>query len=102
MNQERTLISDIEVQKFLNEHHNKTVIELTYLTGGKHSEAFSYTVDSKNYVARFNEKDRGFLKDRYAYEHFSKDIFLSHKYMISVNIKMVFTIAFQKKLSVKL
>jgi hygromycin-B 4-O-kinase len=74
MSQERTLISDIEVQKFLNEHHNKTVIELTYLTGGKHSEAFSYTVDSKNYVVRFNEKDRGFLKDRYAYEHFSKDI----------------------------
>ncbi len=60
-----------DVNFFLEKYYVQKVEELTFLSGGKHSLAFGYTVDSAKYVIRFNQSDRGFLKDKYAYENFN-------------------------------
>lgn len=65
------LVSDVDIQVFLENHHNQSVNNLQKLSGGKHSEAFSYTHDNRDYVIRFNVSDRGFRKDQYVYQNFS-------------------------------
>ena len=69
MSLEQTLLSTKEVQDFLNKNYKGSVVELRYISGGKHSEAFSYVQAGKNYIIRFNPNNRGFLKDQYAYNH---------------------------------
>jgi aminoglycoside phosphotransferase (APT) family kinase protein len=64
-------VSTAEVEKFLDEHHNSPTEKLVHIQEGKHSDAFSYTNDHKEYVARFNTTDEGFLKDEYAHKNFS-------------------------------
>ena len=71
MNREQILVTDNEVHTFLEEYYSHSVDGLTYLKGGKHSEAFSYLENGKHFVIRFNENQRGFLKDKYAYDTFS-------------------------------
>ncbi|MCF7844021.1 phosphotransferase [Candidatus Gracilibacteria bacterium] len=73
MSIEQTLLSTEEVNNFLEQHHKDLIMELHFISGGKHSEAFSYSLNEKNYIVRFNKNNRGFLKDLYAYEHFSSE-----------------------------
>lgn len=79
MSLEQTLLATEEVQEFLNKYYESPFAELRYISGGKHSEAFSYVQDGKNYVIRFNQNNRGFLKDQYAYNHFSTNEILIPK-----------------------
>ncbi len=65
------LVSIQKVAEFLQSYHAGAVANLYELSSGKHSEAFSYSANEKECVVRFNESQRGFLKDAYAYEHFS-------------------------------
>lgn len=73
MNREQLLVKDDEVKEFLNTYYSGPVEDLVYVYGGKHSEAFSYTYENKQYILRFNESERGFLKDKYAYDTFSSE-----------------------------
>lgn len=61
-------IADVHI--FLKKNYNQEIRGLTLLSGGKHSLAYEYTVNETKYVIRFNQSDRGFLKDKYAYETF--------------------------------
>lgn len=74
MTVEQTLLSTEHVQEFLDKYYKNTVEKVFYISGGKHSEAFLYSAQGHGeYVIRFNVNDKGFLKDRYAYEHFSNN-----------------------------
>lgn len=70
MNEEQILVTDEEVNSFLTKYYTDHAEALTYIQGGKHSEAFSYMHEGGNYIVRFNKSNRGFLKDVYAYKHF--------------------------------
>jgi hygromycin-B 4-O-kinase len=63
-----------EASRFLYEYYSSEVTSLKELVGGKHSKAFSYEHSGPDLIIRFNTEDRGFLKDKYAFEHFGKRI----------------------------
>jgi hygromycin-B 4-O-kinase len=63
-----------EASEFLSEHYPSQVTNLKGLMGGKHSIAFSYRYSESDLIIRFNTDDKGFLKDKYAFEHFGKYI----------------------------
>ncbi len=67
-------ISMIEALSFLSKYYSSEVSNLKELAGGKHSKAFSYEYAGQGLIVRFNTEDRGFLKDKYAFEHFGKNI----------------------------
>lgn len=71
MSIEQTLLTTEAVIDFLERFHEDSVTDLYFISGGKHSEAFSYVTQENIYIIRFNKSNRGFLKDLYAYEHFS-------------------------------
>lgn len=79
MNEKLPVVTVGDVQLFLESFVNGKVVDLHSLSGGKHSEAFSYTHDRVAHVIRFNTSNRGFLKDVYAYEHFSNDVVVMPK-----------------------
>jgi len=63
-----------EASEFLSAHYSSQVMNLKELMGGKHSKAFSYEYSGQGLIIRFNTDDKGFLKDKYAFEHFGKHI----------------------------
>jgi len=63
-----------DASKFLVEHYSSQITGLEELTGGKHSKAFSYERTGQGLIVRFNVEDGGFFKDKYAFEHFGKNI----------------------------
>lgn len=67
-------ITTKEASTFLSEHYPSEATSLKELMGGKHSKAFSYEHSGQGLIIRFNTEDRGFLKDKYAFEHFGKNI----------------------------
>ena len=71
MNTQSDIITLEHVAEFLSTYYESSVNELVYLSRGKRSVAFAYTYNNNEFVIRFNEEDRGFRKDLYAYEHFS-------------------------------
>jgi hygromycin-B 4-O-kinase len=69
-------IEEKDVGEFLNTIQYRKVDDIKLLAGGKHSEAFSFRTEGDEKVIRFNETDFGFKKDKYAYENYSKHIFI--------------------------
>ena len=67
-------VTNQETLVFLNNHYTSEVSDLKDLVGGKHSKAFSYKAIGQDFIIRFNSEDRGFLKDKYAFEHFGQII----------------------------
>ncbi len=67
-------ITPEEASSFLSEHYSSQVKNLKELMGGKHSKAFSYEYSQQALIIRFSTDNGGFLKDKYAFEHFSKYI----------------------------
>ena len=65
------LVKIEDLDYFLNNYYGEKITDLKYLSKGKHSEAFLYILNEKEYVVRFNKNNRGFLKDKYAFENFS-------------------------------
>jgi len=63
-----------EAAKFLSGYYSEEISNVHGLSGGKHSKAYSYTYDGSNFIIRFNAENRGFLKDKYASEHFGDKI----------------------------
>ncbi len=61
-----------EVLAFL-EKISGEIVNLTSLFGGKHSQAFSYTLlaTNENHVVRFNKNGTVFIKDAFALKNFS-------------------------------
>lgn len=58
----------------LREQLDGEVTDLTLLTGGQFSQAFSCTVGGRSYVLRLNDATsaaEGFAKDDYAWRHFA-------------------------------
>jgi hygromycin-B 4-O-kinase len=51
-----------------------SVHNLSFIEGGEGSQAFSYSLDNKDYIIRANRRNYSFLKDRYAAEHFKSPI----------------------------
>ncbi len=62
-------ISVEEASNFFSEHYPRPIVNIEELKGGKHSKAFSYEYDGRDLVVRFSTENRGFLKDKYAFEH---------------------------------
>lgn len=62
-----------EVQYFLENNLHAQIKDLVEIFGGKHSQAFSYISENNKYVIRLNVSDRGFKKDKFAYDHFKDD-----------------------------
>lgn len=67
-------ITTEEASVFLYGRYSSGVTNLKGLVGGKHSKAFSYENSGQDLIIRFNIEDRGFLKDKYAFEHFGRSI----------------------------
>jgi len=64
-------------QKILNDFLKSRKIDVTTLkpiTGGELSQAYIFSDNSENKILRINKNDEGFLKDKYAAEHFSSEI----------------------------
>ena len=82
------------VASFLHSHYSTPVSDIRELSSGKHSQAFSYTHEGGEYVLRCNASNRGFLKDVYAYEHFSGNGFkIPRIYEIGVHDTLAFCIS---------
>ena len=64
-------ISQKDVVIFLEKYHGGIIKLCIHIQEGKHSDAFSYVHGTEEYIVRFNVNDEGFLKDAYAYKHFS-------------------------------
>lgn len=47
------------------------VSDLTQITEGEESRAFSFRANGENYIVRINETANGFNKDAYAYQRFA-------------------------------
>lgn len=58
------------VEEFL-QSKQITFLDLQFISGGKHSQAFSYKTDGKDFIIRFNENSKVFYKDLNAYKDFS-------------------------------
>jgi len=67
-------ITQEQASEFLSVYYPSPITNLKELMGGKHSKAFSYEYSEKGLIIRFNTDNKGFLKDKYAYEHFGKYI----------------------------
>lgn len=65
-----------EIQTFLDNHLDSRCKNLVEIFGGKHSQAFSYIYNGNKYVLRINISDRGFKKDKFAYDHFNNNLLL--------------------------
>lgn len=59
-----------KVQEFL-QSKQITFLDLQFVSGGKHSQAFSYKDGEKDFIIRFNKNSKVFHKDLKAYEDFS-------------------------------
>jgi len=68
------LVNQSEVKEFLEIYQSEETSAIKAISEGNHSEAYSYNVGEKEYVVRFNEKDDGFWKDKYAYKIFSSEV----------------------------
>ena len=67
-------VSIDEAFKFLRGYYPTGVGHVKELNGGKHSKAFSYEYGEQSFIVRFSTENRGFLKDKYAFEHFGNQI----------------------------
>lgn len=47
------------------------ISDLRPIVGGDRSSAYSFTADGEGLILRINSDNTGFLKDKYAYDHFS-------------------------------
>jgi aminoglycoside phosphotransferase (APT) family kinase protein len=65
------LTNHAEVSLFLASYYNQAPTDVKELYGGKHSTAYSYALNTHEYVIRINENKDGFLKDEFAYRNFS-------------------------------
>ncbi len=63
-----------EASKFLSGYYPDGVANTKELSGGKHSNAFSYEYNGQGFIVRFSLENKGFLKDKYAFEHFGDQI----------------------------
>jgi len=78
------LTNNKEVTLFLSNYYNQSPSDVIELHGGKHSTAYSYSLDSHEYVIRINESKDGFLKDEYVFKNFSsQDIAIPQVHTIS-------------------
>src|SRR5579864_5679545 len=50
------------------------ITDLEQITAGELSQAFFFSTNGKNKVARFNTESLGFQKDDYAFKNFSSDL----------------------------
>lgn len=55
-----------QVPKFLAEHHKTEVSDITELSGGEWSQAFTYKQADREYVIRFGLHKEDYLKDKFA------------------------------------
>lgn len=68
----KTNVENLVVLDFLKDYYKKDVSNLTPLVGGEASQAFGYYVNGQDLVIRINKHfDRGFKKDKYAYNNFN-------------------------------
>ncbi|MDB4984701.1 MAG: aminoglycoside phosphotransferase family protein [Patescibacteria group bacterium] len=67
----KTRVSLDEAESFLASHYGKPVSDLSAISGGEGSQAFSFAIDGEHLILRVNKHgDRAFKKDLYAYVHF--------------------------------
>lgn len=59
-----------EASQFLAQHFSSPVSQIKELMGGKHSKAFSFELPDQILIIRFSPDNRGFLKDKFAFEKY--------------------------------
>ncbi len=93
-------LTEIEVLAFLEKISGK-IINLTLLSGGKHSQAFSYTLlgTNENQVIRFNKNDTVFIKDAFAFKNFSTADLVIPKVISSGNYNSITFYCISEKVS---
>lgn len=75
MSTAKTKIEKNLVLGFLRNKYKKRIRNLKLLKGGETSQAFSFSINEKNYVIRvLNREGNGFDKDKYAYDNFSSKL----------------------------
>lgn len=74
MSTHKTIIDQAIVESFLAERFGERVRNLNYIDGGEGSQAFDFTIHDQAFVIRVNTRNLGFLKDRYARDHFSSSV----------------------------
>lgn len=71
MSTAKTKIDDNTVLSFIRENFATRITDLSRIEGGEGSQAFSFLSEKGAFVVRVHTNDRGFQKDKYAYEHFN-------------------------------
>ena len=59
--------------KILNEHVKKEIEAFEQITGGENTQVFLFQSGGKKYVLKISNKKQSFLKDSFAYKHFSSN-----------------------------
>ncbi|MEI6490790.1 MAG: hypothetical protein WCO16_03440 [bacterium] len=75
MSTHKTTVNQENILTFLKEKFPTGVSNFEIIIGGESSQAYSFSVDGKNYIIRLNKHNtRGFKKDEYAFNHFGSDL----------------------------
>lgn len=74
MSSHKTTIQADSVLEFLQSIYAEPVTHFEMITGGESSQAYSFRIQSHDYVVRINKHTtEGFKKDEYAWKHFASD-----------------------------
>lgn len=70
MSTAKTSVDTAAAARFLEDTFAYTTTGLTKIEGGELAEAFFFAAEGADYVLRIHSRSTGFIKDRYAFEHF--------------------------------
>lgn len=79
----KPLVDEAKVAALLREELGAEVRDLRVLKGGQLSQAFGFGTDGGEFVVRFNKNPVGFLRDRYAAEHFASPVLPIPRFLAS-------------------
>ena len=71
MSSHKTKIEQEIVRSFLENYFKSLIKDLEYIEGGEGSQAFSFSINGKEYIIRANTRDDNFKHDNYAYTYFN-------------------------------
>jgi hygromycin-B 4-O-kinase len=72
--QQKPKISILNTQEFLSKKFDTSINELTALSKGSWSEAYSFQINNQKYVLRWANSSEGFAKDAFAHKYFTNDL----------------------------
>jgi hygromycin-B 4-O-kinase len=67
----KTKVETEAVARAITSHFHSPVRNIEAIQSGESSQAFSFSIDGHEYVARINKEREGFTMDQYAHDHFS-------------------------------